>query len=96
MQTVYFQQAAVNAEAVSDTWSFNAYGLFPVGEEDRVLNNVDGSSALITVGGDVSHNITPALKTSLGRYYQNSNHDDDGNPVVDNVGILGRLAKQHQ
>ena len=92
MQTVFFQQAAVNAEAVSDAWSFNAYGLFPVGEEDRVLNNVYGSGALITVGSDVSYNITPALKTSLGSYYQNGDHDDDGNPEVDNVGILGRLA----
>ena len=92
MQTVFFQQAAVNAEAVSDAWSFNAYGLFPVGEEDRVLNNVYGSGALITVGGDVSYNITSALKASLGSYYQNGDHDDDGNPEVDNVGVLGRLA----
>ena len=92
MKTVFFQQAAVNVEAVSDTWSFNAYGLLPVGEEDRVLNNVYGSGALITIGGDVSYNMTPALKSSLGGYYQNGDHDDDGNPEVDNVGILGRLA----
>lgn len=92
MKTVFYQQAAINAEAVSDTWTFNAYGLLPVGEEDRVLNNIYGSGALVTIGGDVGYNITPALKTSIGSYYQNGDHDDDGNPEVDNFGILGRLA----
>ena len=37
MKTVFFQQAAVNAEAVGDAWSIIAYGLFPVGEEDHAL-----------------------------------------------------------
>ena len=91
-KTVFFQQAAVNAEAVSDTWSFNVYGLFPVGEEDHLLNDRYGSGALITIGGDVGYNIRPALNASVGSYYQNGDHDDDGNPEVDNFGILGRLA----
>ena len=91
MKTVFFQQAAVNVEAVSDSWSINAYGLFPVGEEDHELNNIYGSGALVTVGGDVGYNITPELKASVGSYYQNGDHDDDGNPEVDNFGILGRL-----
>ena len=92
MQTVFYQQAAVNAEAVSDKWRFNAYGLIPVGEEDRTLNDVYGSGVLITIGADAGYHITPALTASVGGYFQNGDHDDDGNPEVDGVGILGRLA----
>lgn len=91
-RTAFFQQVAINAEAVSNKWSFNSYGLFPVGEEDQVLNNVYGSGALITVGGDVSYNITPTFQASIGSYYQNGDNDDDGNPEVNNVGIIGRIA----
>ena len=88
MKTVFFQQVAVNAEAVSSTWSVNTYGLFPVGEEDHVLNNVYGSGALITIGGDVGYNITPTLKASVGGYYQNGDHNDDGKPEVDDIGLV--------
>ena len=91
-KTVFFQQAAVNAEAVSDKWRFNAYGLIPVGEEDHQLNWFYKGGALTTVGADAGYSITPSLLASLGGYYQNGDVDDDGNPEVDNVGILGRLA----
>ena len=47
---------------------------------------------LTTVGLDAGYTITPSLLASLGGYYQNGDLDDDGNPEVDNVGILGRLA----
>ena len=30
-QTIFFNQIAINAEAVSNSWTFNAYGLLPVG-----------------------------------------------------------------
>ena len=91
-RTVFFQQAAVNAEAVSDKWRFNAYGLIPTGEEDYQLNSVYMGGALTTVGLDAGYNVTPSLLASLGGYYQNGDVDDDGNPEVDNVGILGRIA----
>ena len=91
-KTVFFQQAAVNAEVVSDKWRFNAYGLIPVGEEDHQLNWFYKGGALTTVGADAGYSITPSLLASLGGYYQNGDLDDDGNPEVDNVGILGRLA----
>ena len=35
---VFFQQVAAGLEAVSDSWNFNAYGLFPMGEREHVLN----------------------------------------------------------
>ena len=91
-KTVFFQQVAVNAEAVSDKWRFNAYGLIPVGEEDHQLNWFYKCGALTTVGADAGYSITPSLLASLGGYYQNGDVDDDGNPEVDNVGILGRLT----
>ena len=91
-RTAFFQQAAVNAEAVSEKWRFNAYGLIPTGEEDQQLNSVYKGGALTTVGADAGYSITPSLLASLGGYYQNGDLDDDGNPEVDNVGILGRLA----
>ena len=31
-RSVFFQQVAAGVEAVSETWNFNAYGLFPVGD----------------------------------------------------------------
>jgi hypothetical protein len=91
-RTAFFQQAAVNAEAVSEKWRFNAYGLIPTGEEDQQLNSVYKGGVLTTVGLDAGYSITPSLLASLGGYYQNGDLDDDGNPEVDNFGILGRLA----
>jgi len=91
-RTAFFQQAAVNAEAVSDKWAFNAYALIPTGEVDQQLNSVYKGGALTTVGLDAGYNVTPSLLASLGGYYQNGDVDDDSNPEVDNVGILGRLA----
>ena len=37
-KTVFFQQAAFNAEAVSDTWSFNSYALIPTGDVEQRVN----------------------------------------------------------
>ncbi|QNG28623.1 carbamoyl-phosphate synthase L chain [Synechococcus sp. LTW-R] len=91
-RTAFFQQAAVNAEAVGEKWRFNAYGLIPTGEVDQQLNSVYKGGVLTTVGLDAGYNVTPSLLASLGGYYQNGDVDDDGNPEVDNVGILGRLA----
>ena len=36
---VFFQQVAAGLEAVSETWNFNAYGLFPMGDTEQVLND---------------------------------------------------------
>ena len=34
-----FQQIALNAEAVSNSWTFNAYALIPVGDTEQQLNS---------------------------------------------------------
>ena len=75
-QTVFFQQMAFNAEAVSDKWSANGYWLVPIGQFGwgsntvPVLNSNYVGDSLMTVGLDVGYNFTPALRTSIGYYYQ--------------------------
>ena len=86
-KTVGFQQIALNAEAVSNGWTFNGYGLIPVGDVEQKLNSVYQGGALNTYGLDVGYFITPALHASAGYYYQ---HRDEEH--VDGSGILGRLA----
>ena len=86
-KTVGFQQIALNAEAVSNGWTFNGYGLIPVGDVEQKLNSVYQGGALNTYGLDVGYFITPSLQASVGYYYQ---HRDEEH--VDGSGILGRLA----
>ena len=86
-RTVFFQQAAVNAEAVSDKWNFNAYALIPTGDTEQQVNWYYNAGALDTYGLDAGYNITPGLRASVGYYYQNG---DAGN--ADGSGVLGRLA----
>ena len=86
-KTVFFQQAAFNAEAVSDTWSFNSYALIPTGDVEQRVNWFYSSGALNTYGIDVGYNVTKTLKASVGYYYQHSDQEE-----VDGSGILGRLA----
>jgi hypothetical protein len=91
-KSVFFQQVAVNAEAVSNHWRLSAYGLIPVGEEDRQLNWYYKGGALQTYGLDAGYNITSSLIASIGGYYQNGDVDDDGSPEVNGIGVQGRLA----
>ena len=86
-RTVGFQQIALNAEAVSDGWTFNGYGLIPVGDVEQRLNNFYVSGALNTYGLDVGYFISPALHASVGYYYQHRDQED-----VDGSGVRGRLA----
>ena len=86
-QTIFFNQIAVNAEAVSDGWTFNGYGLFPVGDVEQKLNSHYDAGALNTYGLDVGYFITPQLHASVGYYYQHRDQED-----VDGSGVRGRLA----
>ena len=75
-QTVFFQQMAFNAEAVSNKWSANGYWLVPIGQFGWGSNTVPAlnsnyvGDSLMTVGLDVGYNFTPYLRTSVGYYYQ--------------------------
>jgi hypothetical protein len=92
-QTVFFQQLALNAEAVSDKWSANGYWLMPIGQygwgqnTQAQLNSVYGGDSLNTIGVDIAYNITPEARLSLGYYYQ----DGDLN-TADSSGVKSRLA----
>jgi hypothetical protein len=86
-KTVGFQQIALNAEAVSSSWTFNGYGLIPVGDVEQKLNSHYDAGALNTYGLDVGYFITPQLHASAGYYYQHRDQED-----VDGSGVRGRLA----
>ena len=47
-QTIFFNQIALNAEAVSNGWTFNGYGLIPVGDVEQKLNSHYDAGALNT------------------------------------------------
>ena len=85
--SVFFQQVAVNAEAVSNDWNFNAYALLPVGDTEQDINFFYQGGALNTYGLDVGYFITPVVNASVGYYYQNG---DLGS--ADGSGVLGRVA----
>ena len=85
--SVFFQQVAVNAEAVSNSWTLNGYGLIPVGDVEKRLNSVYQGGALNTYGLDAGYFITPVLKASAGYYYQHRDQEE-----VDGSGVRGRLA----
>ena len=86
-KTVGFQQIALNAEAVSNSWTLNGYGLIPVGDVEQRLNSVYDSGAVNTYGLDAGYFITPVLKASVGYYYQHRDQEE-----VDGSGVRGRLA----
>ena len=86
-KSAFFQQVAVNAEAVSNNWNVNAYALVPIGEVEQRINWFYTSGALDTYGLDVGYFITPELNASVGYYYQSG---DSGK--ADASGVLGRLA----
>nr|WP_240951546.1 MULTISPECIES: carbamoyl-phosphate synthase [unclassified Prochlorococcus] len=85
-QTIFFNQIAVNAEAVSNGWTFNGYGLIPVGDVEQKLNSVYQAGAMNTYGLDAGYFISPVLKASVGYYYQHRDQED-----VDGSGVRGRL-----
>ncbi len=49
-KSAFFQQVAVNAEAVSNSWNFNAYALIPVGDTEQQLNRFIKAARLIPTG----------------------------------------------
>ena len=86
-KTVGFQQVALNAEAVSNSWTLNGYGLIPVGDVEQKLNSVYQGGAMNTYGFDVGYFIMPELQASAGYYYQHRDQEH-----VDGSGVRGRLA----
>lgn len=75
--SIFYQQVALNVEAVSNKWFFSGYWLLPIGKYGYGTNVEDLSrddpfstiDSLMTIGGDIGYNVTPRLKFSLGYYY---------------------------
>ena len=86
-QSAFFQQVAVNVEAVSNDWNFNAYALITIGDTEQRLNWFNQGGALNTYRLDVGYFITPFVNASVGYYYQSG---DLGS--AEGSGVLGRLA----
>ena len=81
-ESAFFQQVAVNAEAVSNDWNLNAYALIPIGDTEQDLNFFYQGGALNTYGLDVGYFITPELNASVGYYYQSGDLGEaDGSGV---------------
>ena len=93
-KSVFFQQVAVNAEAVSNSFNFNAYALVPVGDTQQRLNPYYESGAMDKYGIDVGYFITPDLNASVGYYYQAGDEpcDQAGGKSPDGSGILAKLG----
>lgn len=90
-RSVFFQQVALNLEAVSNKWFTSAYLLYPIGEygynkSPAIINNVYTADSVMTVGVDVGYNLTPNLKASVGYYYSEG---DAG--AVNGNSVKGRL-----
>ena len=73
-RSVFFQQVALNLEAVSNKWFTSAYLLYPIGEYgyDKApagINNMYSAGSVMTTGVDIGYNLTPNLKASAGYYY---------------------------
>ena len=78
---------AVNAEAISNDWSFNAYTLLPVGDTEQKINRFYSAGSLATCCLDVGYFITPEWNASVGYYYQDGNGTE-----ADSSGVLGRVS----
>lgn len=82
-KTVFFQQAAINAEIQNSRWRMNAYALIPTGQTEQAINWAFEAGALNTYGFDTSYLISNGLTAKLGYYYQ------DGDLGVGNGNGLG-------
>ena len=86
-RTAFFQQIALNAEAVSNSWTFNAYGLLPVGNVEQKLNSFYQGGAMNTYGLDIGYFITSSLHASAGYYYQHRDQEH-----INGSEVRGRAA----
>ncbi len=62
-RSVFFQQLAFNAEAVSNRWKFNSYSLVPIGDTEQRVKSLYQGGAL-----DIGYFITPKVNASVGYY----------------------------
>ncbi len=71
----FFQQIAVNANAMLGQLGVDVYGLIPFGETTQELNHNYNAGALTTYGGDLSYEVLPDLTITAGGYYQTGDYN---------------------
>ena len=99
LQTPFFQQVAVSAEAIHKKWDLNAYALIPIGKyglgSDNVanLNSLAGASPLTTIGLKVAYAISDKWKLGAGYYYEVDEKSAPDYPdYVDGSGVQASLS----
>lgn len=87
-KTVFYQQAALEIEAVSENFILNAYTLNGLGKRQYAVNSVFDSGSLNTYGCNAGIFLTPEIKALVGYYYQDGDDADaDGPGVKTQLGI---------
>ena len=66
----FFSQLSVGLEASKKRWNINSYGLIPINDEDKKLNDTYIGSPITTYGIDLGFNINDSWDTTIGLYYQ--------------------------
>ena len=81
-KTVFFQQVALELEAVSENFILNAYTLRGEGITEYAVNSVFDGGSLDTYGCNAGFFITPEINALVGYYYQDGDDDDADGPGV--------------
>jgi hypothetical protein len=83
----FFQQVAVGAEAINNSFKFNATALIPVGTTRQAITNSYEATTLGGVNLDATYAISHGLDATLGYYYQWGDWTE-----ASGSGVKGRLA----
>jgi hypothetical protein len=83
----FFQQMAVGAEAMNNSFKFNATALIPVGTTRQAITNSYEATTLGGVNLDATYAISHGLDATLGYYYQWGDWTE-----ASGSGVKGRLA----
>ena len=85
--TGFFQQVAVGAEAINNSFKFNATALIPVGTTRQSLTNTYEATTLGSINLDATYAISHGLDATVGYYYQWGDWTE-----ASGSGVKGRLA----
>ena len=67
----FFSQLSFGIEVSNKIWNVNTYGLIPINEEDKKLNDTYLGSPITTYGIDIGFNINDNWDAKIGLYHQN-------------------------
>ena len=83
----FFQQVAVGAEAINNSFKFNATALVPVGATTQTLTNTYEATTLGSINLDATYAISHGFDATVGYYYQWGDWAE-----ASGSGLKGRLA----